>query len=278
MSGTEKELMPGYAAELAAFHRAFAGELKDIIDSLPLSQRMRVIDVGCGDGFYLELLCRRLGPQGSIVGLDINARLLDVAKEVINQAGHECGVEFRCGSLAKNGSEAGFDFVWSAQSLFSLPSPLAGMRQMKTLLRPGGMVAVLENDTLHQLFLPWPSELELAIRAAEMAALAEESQRPAKFYIGRRLPSLFAEAGLEPLGFRTQSIDRQAPLDADLSLFLQEYLATLRQRVEGHMEPGAFRELEALTEPSSSRCLLNDPNFTMTWINVLALGRVPLAG
>jgi hypothetical protein len=152
------------------------------------------------------------------------------------------------------------------------------MRQMKALLRPGGMVAVLENDTLHQLFLPWPSDLELAIRAAELAALARESQRPAKFYIGRRLPSLFAEAGLEPLGFRTQSIDRQAPLDADLSHFLQEYLATLRQRVEGYMETVAYRELEALTEPSSSRCLLNDPNFTMTWVNVLALGRVPLAG
>ena len=70
---------------------------------------------------------------------------------------------------------------------------------------------------LHQVMLPWPGSLEIALRAAEFAALSDESRRPGKYYLGHRLPAAFAEARIEPLGFRTQCIDRQTPLDDDLA-------------------------------------------------------------
>ena len=117
---------------------------------------------------------------------------------------------------------------------------------------------------------------ELPLRTAELAALAGNNARPSKFYIGRRLPAALAAAGLEPLGFRTQSIDRQAPLDRHLALFLQLYLQALADRIE-RTAPAALREaLAALIDRNTPGFLLHAPHFTMTWTNVLAWGRRPL--
>jgi hypothetical protein len=42
-------------------------------------------------------------------------------------------------------------------------------------------VAVLENDTLHQAFLPWPVRLELPLRAAELRSFLEGSRNAGKY-------------------------------------------------------------------------------------------------
>ena len=113
----------------------------------------------------------------------------------------------------------------------------------------------------------------MALRAAEYVALTNESSRPAKYYVGRRLPALFAEAGLEPRGFRTQSIDRQFPLDPTLEAFLQAYLQRLGDRVRPHLRESLVEQFEKLIDPGQITYLPRQPHFTMTWINVLAWAR-----
>ena len=63
----------------------------------------------------------------------------------------------------------------------------------------GGLVAVLENDTMHQLFLPWPVSLELPLRATELRSFLGGSRNSSKYCVGWRLPAILAAAGLEPL-------------------------------------------------------------------------------
>jgi ubiquinone/menaquinone biosynthesis C-methylase UbiE len=269
--------LPSYADQIAAFHRAFAGELRAIIRSLPLGPSSRVLDVGCGDGFYTALLAERLESPGAVVGIDINRAYLDLARRNPALASARCDVEFIAGALADLplAGEA-FDFVWCAQSLYSLPEPRVALQQMAAALKPGGLVAVLENDTLHEVLLPWPSHLEIALRALEYVALADESKWPGKFYVGRLLPALFAEAGLEPLDFRTQAIDRRAPLDADLEHFLRSYFERLSDRVAGHLDAALAHEFHDLIDPTSAHYLLHQPHFTLTWLNVLASARRPV--
>jgi len=60
--------------------------------------------------------------------------------------------------------------------------------------------------------------------------------RPSKYYIGRYLPSLLMRTGFESVGFRTQCINRQAPLDDTWqqscmrTQFMEERRAPLLQR------------------------------------------------
>lgn len=246
-----------------------------MIHSLPFTTSSRVADIGCGDGFYLGLFAESLGADGLIIAVDHNAEYLDTATSRIRKLSPACNVHFYRGDIsALDRCTAACDLVWCAQSLMSFEDPVDALRRMGNIVRPGGMVAILENDSLHQLLLPWPSSLEIAIRAAEFQALAAETV-PARYYIGRRLPATLAAAGLEPATCRTIAIDRAAPLGPDLKKFLLLHLQRLRDRIAPHLSRVLQSEFERLIDPTSDSCLLNQPHFTMTWLNVLAAARRP---
>lgn len=279
MSASPAAKLPSYADQLDAFHTAFEAELRALVQSIPLSPSMQVLDVGCGDGFYTRLLAERLSKPGGVTGLDVSAEYLKVAQDRLEKSAPKCDVRFweaPLTSLAERREE--FDLVWCAQSLYSLPEPLDSVRRMAEAVRPGGFVVVLENDTLHQLLLPWPTPVELALRNAEYRALAAETRRAEKYYVGRRLPLLLAEAGLEPLGVRTQASDRMAPLDPALEEFVRGYLADLHERTTPIVDDAVAAQLAEYVLPDGPRYLLNQPHFALCWMNVLAWGRKPVTG
>jgi SAM-dependent methyltransferase len=236
------------------------------------------MDMACGDGTYTSLLAARVGDSGSVVACDINPAYLDLAREAVDRAGQSARVDFLRGSIEHLPVEPDrFDAAWCAQSLFSLPEPVSALAALRCVVRPGGWVAVLENDTLHQVVLPWPVEVELAVRAAELAELADKTQEPRKYYAARRMGAIFHEAGLEPSDVRTDSHDRQAPLDPDARAFLALYIADLRERVSPRLSPRDRGDFERLADPYSSAYLLDEPYLTYTVLDHLALGRVPAA-
>lgn len=273
-SATEvrKGTLPAYATEMADFHQAFADDLHQLVDLIPLPATARVLDVGSGDGFYTGLLAQRLGPSGCVVALDVNRAFLKLARR---QPTGSCRVALVQGKLRDFPAEEKFDVVWCAQSLYSLSEPTRALQDMARLVKPGGIVAILENDTLHHLLFPWPVQLELTLRTAEYAVLQEESPHPDKYYVGRRLWSLLAEAGLQPEGFQTQCCHRHAPLSKPLERFLTAYLHRLGERVAPRLEAEMAREFRSLISPRSSDFLLSQPHFTVGLLNVLAWGRKP---
>lgn len=264
--------LPDYDSQLSAFHQAFEAELQALIDGLPLSPEMRVLDLACGDGFYTRKLAGRLGPRGVTIGVDLDPAYLVKARA--NAAG--CHFVLAAFDHLPFPDES-FDFVWCAQSLYSLPDPLLALRHMGRVLRPGGVLAVLENDTLHQVLLPWPASLELPLRAAELRALQEESKPASRFYVGRRLPAVLAAAGLQPVRLTTHSFDRLAPLQSAEQRLLQEYLQELERRVAPYLAPEPLAALHRLVEARSPQHLLAMPHLSFTWVSVLALGRKPEA-
>jgi SAM-dependent methyltransferase len=266
--------LPGYELQLSSFHRAFEVELRSIVDSLPLSRGMRVLDLACGDGFYARRMAERLGPGGLVIGADSNLAYLAGCKASGPGGPGRNGSEF-VGSQFDHlpFPDGTFDLVWCAQSLYSLPDAVAAVASMARVLRPGGQVAVLENDALHHVILPWPVALELPLRAAELRAFQAAGRAPRGFEVGRRLPAILAAAGLEPLRLTTHAFDRQAPLAPPESELLQCYLEDLLQRVAPHVEPALLGELQLLVKPGSATCLLRQPNLSMTWLCVLAMGR-----
>ena len=272
--------VPDYAPLLAAYHRAFAAELEAMVGSLPIRPGDRLLELACGDGAYTPWLAARVGPSGVVVGLDLSPGFLRLARrEAANGGGGDgpdASTRFVAASIERLPFAADiFDVAWCAQSLFSLPDPLDAVRRMARVVKPGGLVAVLEADTLHQVLLPWPVDVELAVRTAEWEALRDESERPRKFYVGRRLVRVFRDAGLVDLRTRTYASDRVAPLDPDVRAFLREYLTELKGRVAPRLAPAIRAEFERLADPESPESLVDWPDLAVTMIDHVIHGRKP---
>jgi ubiquinone/menaquinone biosynthesis C-methylase UbiE len=271
--------LPAYDEQQSWFHEAFSRELEQIVRSLPLTPGMKVLDLACGNGFYTRRISRRLGRDGAVTGVDVNRTYLAAARSAAAHERATAKIELVAASFDRLPfADATFDFAWCAQSLYSLPEPVVVLGHLARVLRPGGILAVLENDTMHQVFLPWPARLELPLRTAELRALECENRHPSKFYVGRHLPAVFAAAGLEPLNMSTHPFDRQAPLARAERRLLQSYLDEVTERVAPHLEPALLDELRALRDPRSPSHMLREPHLTMTWLNVLGLARKPQLG
>ncbi len=277
MSIAPSPTLPDYAPMLAAYHRGFSRQLRRMIDALPLRTGMTILDMACGDGAYTPWLTERVGASGQVVAVDLHTGYLAQARDHINSLQLHTPVLHVAAALeALPFAPASFDFIWCAQSLYSLPNPLETLRILRLLLRPGGVLAILENDTLHHLLLPWPVEIELALRAYELEALTEISDQPRKFYVARRLNHLLRTAGYTDIRFRTYATDLGGPLEGDPRTFVAEYLRDLRDRVEPRLSSDTIRrELERLVDPLSEHYFLDDPDFEATCLDRVFWATVP---
>jgi ubiquinone/menaquinone biosynthesis C-methylase UbiE len=268
--------VPAYEPMLAAYHQAFAPELRSMIATLPILAGQSVLDMACGDGVYSPWLAERVGPNGRVVAVDLESNYLEIARAEAEKSALSQRIEFIVAPIdALPFDDGTFDLVWCAQSLYSLPEPVAALKHMQRVTKPGGVVAVLEGDTVHHLILPWPIEVELSVRAAELEALANQSDWPRKFYVGRCLRRVFREAGLTEIEANTFATDRHAPLGPDERIYFEEYVKGLTHRVDRYFQGSIRKEYDRLTDPDSEVYLLDDPDLSATCIDHVVWGRKP---
>jgi ubiquinone/menaquinone biosynthesis C-methylase UbiE len=104
----------------------------------------RVLDVGCGPGFYCLEILDEVGPSGSVVGVDSSGAMLGLA-------GRRCAeypnVEFReSDATSLPVDDADFDTALCVQVLEYVEDATAGLAEMYRALRPGGRVVVWDID------------------------------------------------------------------------------------------------------------------------------------
>lgn len=104
----------------------------------------RILDVGCGPGFYCPELLEEVGPEGSIVGLDSSPPMLDLAARRCEGHGN---VEFRqADATSLPVEDATFDAALCVQLLEYVPDVAACLAELHRALRPGGRVVVWDVD------------------------------------------------------------------------------------------------------------------------------------
>ena len=268
--------LPDYQPMLAAYHCAFSAELQEMVASLPIREGDRVVELACGDGAYSPWLADRVGPSGAVVAVDVSPAYLRVARAVSSTTAFAARVAHVAAPIERLPLPLGaFDLCWCAQSLYSLPDQLGAIRTMSGLVRPGGTVAVLEDDTLHQVVLPWPVEVELAVREAELEASREKGESPEKHYVGRRLVGLFRDAGLVEVRAQAFASTRQAPLGAAERAFLIAYLNGLRKRVGDRLDGVNRTTFLELADSESPGGLVNQADLSMTILDHVVTGVRP---
>lgn len=99
-----------------------------------------LLDVGCGPGTITVDLAARVAP-GDVVGLDRSKGVVELAREAARTAG-VTNVTFRTGDIyAMDFEDASFDVVHAHQVLQHLSDPVAALRELRRVARPGGLVS-----------------------------------------------------------------------------------------------------------------------------------------
>jgi SAM-dependent methyltransferase len=159
-------------------------------DRLGLTSRQRLLDVGCGSGDAALALAAGLGIDGEVVGVDASHEMIAVARSRAPSAG--CRVRFAVGDALKLAEpDCSFDVVRSERTLQWLSDPEAAVAEMARVLRPGGLVALIDTS--------W-STFEIDVGDDNLArvvrdAMRTERGRPSN--VGRRLAGLIQGVGLE---------------------------------------------------------------------------------
>ncbi len=114
---------------------------------------MDVLDVGCGPGTITLDLAARVAP-GWTVGLDPAHAAIDEARRRASEQG-DTTTELRVGDVfALDLPDDSFDVVHAHQVLQHLGDPVAALREMRRVCRPGGVVAVRDADYAAMCWAP----------------------------------------------------------------------------------------------------------------------------
>ena len=135
-----------------------------VLDAAAVAERHRVLDVACGTGILARTAADRVGPAGSVVGVDPNPGMLTVAARLDER------VDWREGSAEALPVEDGaFDRVVSQFGMMVCPDPERAVGEMVRALAPDGRFAVAVWDSLENT-PAYALEVDLLQRMAGTAA------------------------------------------------------------------------------------------------------------
>ena len=132
------------ALERAYHKRDMVRRRRHVRDALAAQPGERILDVGCGPGFYVRELLDEVGTSGSIVGVDASPDMLALARRRCD--GHD-NVTFRQGNATALPVDDGdCDVVLCVQVMEYVPDPPAALAEFYRALRPGGRALVWDVD------------------------------------------------------------------------------------------------------------------------------------
>jgi ubiquinone/menaquinone biosynthesis C-methylase UbiE len=239
----------------------------------------RVIDVGCGPLGALLSFANLVGSNGCVVGLDFNPGALATAGTILSQ--HRLNnVQLVQGDISSIALDeipgaGSFDLAYCRLFLIHQRDPVATLRRMSELVRPGGKVLVQEmvfgelaERSLSEPPLPARARWQRFLWSAMHHAGASPS-------VATRLGSVCVAAGLEDLGQRAFAA-MSGPRNASESLALE--MKTLQSVEKAVVDSGVatVEEVHALiAEYQAAQSLTFD-----YWVGHLCielLARVPEA-
>jgi 2-polyprenyl-3-methyl-5-hydroxy-6-metoxy-1,4-benzoquinol methylase len=158
MTSAEQAYGQGHAASVVRSQQWRTVENSAAYLAPHLRAGVSVLDVGCGAGTITVDLARRAAP-GPVVGIDVSEAVLEQARDTAADAGVD-NVTFTLADITAGEVGLGrFDVVHAHQVLLHLTDPVAALRAMLGLARPGGLLAARDTDYAAAFW--WPADPRL---------------------------------------------------------------------------------------------------------------------
>jgi ubiquinone/menaquinone biosynthesis C-methylase UbiE len=221
-----------------------------LLDEIGERQGARVLDVGCGAIGWLRLLSEWVGPDGEVVGTDIDDAMLAAAGQFVETEGLGNVVLTKDDLFASKLESSSFDLVHARFQIAPLGRGPDQISNHLRVLRPGGTVVLEEWDVSSWRFNPPARALESLVELVGQSFV----QSGGDMHAGRKLLDLLRDFGIEgnvraevlalppghpylrlPLQFATALEERL------LSIVTADELEQLRKEGEAELaEPGRW--------------------------------------
>lgn len=193
----------------------FTAFIRDTVQPRP---GQRILDVGCGFGTAEVKLSRLRISQMTIVAVDL---LLErVLQARASAQAHNMRVSLAAAdACALPFTDASFDSAFCVAVLQHIGDVSRAIQELARVTRPEGRIVAVEPDNARRYFY---SSSDAGRRAYEsagqfFATLAQARGDSTDSSVGPKLPGLFAQAGIEPIGVHLFPVSRAqlgAPPDA----------------------------------------------------------------
>ena len=132
------------ALERAYHKRDMLRRRRHVRDALAAAEGERILDIGCGPGFYVRELLDVVGPTGSIVGVDASPDMLGLARQRCEGHGNVVFLDGNATALPVDDGD--FDAALCVQVMEYVPDPSAALAEIHRALRPGGRALIWDVD------------------------------------------------------------------------------------------------------------------------------------
>jgi ubiquinone/menaquinone biosynthesis C-methylase UbiE len=176
-----------------------------LVDAATIGPGERVLDVACGTGVVARTVAERVGPDGHVVGIDLNPGMIAVARTLSSRGASVEWMERSALDLGLPGDS--FDAVLCQQGLQFFPDMALAIREMQRVLRRGGRLALSV----------WNSVGLYNKAVGDALAQYVGEHVASRFLASRRAPAraelerLAAEAGFANVELRVARIDVRLP-------------------------------------------------------------------
>jgi SAM-dependent methyltransferase len=175
---------------LAVMGRVFGPTTDSFLDRLGDIAGWTAVDAACGGGYVSFELARRVGPTGSVIGLDLDADQLALTRADAEERGIG-NVRFEVCQILDAWPVQRAQLVYARFILTHLAQPIKLLRRAFEALSPGGTVLVEDNDFTGHSCEPRSAAFDrywhLYVEASK--------RRGGDPFIGPKLPQLLTDAG-----------------------------------------------------------------------------------
>ena len=123
------------------------------------ARECELIDCGCGPGSITVDLAQEIAP-GAAIGIDLREHALTHGRELAQERGI-ANVAFRAASIYQLPyADASFDAAFACAILQHLAAPLAALKEIRRVLKPGGVIGIVDGSATLSLRYPTNSLLD----------------------------------------------------------------------------------------------------------------------